>query len=313
MLKLRDLANLSIPFFTTYWISIFRWPSHHVNLPRRLYRGHSAFKRLEETHGRATAFLLSLLFSSALKNMDWVEASVLRHGSDPMAFRKALISDFAALGLTAAIITQVSITALSLPKLDQTHWTSHAAFVISLVLAIISAWDATTMARTMSSLDNADDLRDWLSKPAPRKAQHELRARVQKRLRRVTPISEELHDSVRHEIRVFIEEHKWQEPSLFSAIMLSWPAVLLNLSLACFLLALGIYVGSIWKERLGDSQATLAVLVCFILSASGGLIIHFGSANRKDAESELLRTLIVQFDQLSNTTALAPAAKPGED
>lgn len=313
MPKQSNLANLSIPFLTNYWISIFRRPSHHVNLPKRLYRGHSAFKRLEETHGRATAFLLSLLFSSALKNMDWVEASVLRHSSDPMAFRKALIGDFTALGLTAAIVTQVSITALSLPNLDQTHWMSHATFVISLVLAILSAWGATTMARTMSSLDNADDLRDWLSKPAPRKAQHELCARVQKRLHRVTPISEELHDAVQHEIRAFIEEHKWKEPSFFSAVMLSWPAVLLNLSLAFFLLALGTYVGGIWKERLGDSQATLAVLVCFILSASGGLIVFFGSANRKDAESELLRTLIARFDQLSDTTTPAPAAKPSED
>jgi hypothetical protein len=91
-----------------------------------------------------------------------------------------------------------------------------------------------------------------------------------------------------------------------------WPAELLNLSLAFFLLALSIYFGSIWKERLGDSQATLAVLVCFILSTSGGSIVFFGSANRKDAEYELLRTLSTRFDQLSDTTAPALSAKPAE-
>jgi hypothetical protein len=81
----------------------------------------------------------------------------------------------------------------------------------------------------MSSLDNADDLRDWLSKPAPRKEQHELCARVQKRLHRETPISKELHEAVQREIHAFIEEHKWQEPSFFSAIMLSWPAAVMHI------------------------------------------------------------------------------------
>jgi len=82
--------------------------------------------------------------------------------------------------------------------------------------------------------------------------------------------------------------------------MLSWPAVLLNLSLASFLLALGIYVASIWKEKLGDSQATLAVLVSFILSTSAGLIVFFGSANRKDSESEPLRMLIARDSRLEH-------------
>ncbi|KUJ09307.1 uncharacterized protein LY89DRAFT_598068, partial [Mollisia scopiformis] len=97
-----------------------------------------------------------------------IEQHVLPEIADPLAFKASFLSDFSMLSVTAAILAQVAITALSLQNLDQVHRTANAGFIVSLVKACLSVWTSTSASQMLTGLDTTDALRDWLSNPAPK-------------------------------------------------------------------------------------------------------------------------------------------------
>jgi hypothetical protein len=231
--------------------------------------------------------------------MDRAERNALPPDLDPMRFRNSFMNDFSMLAVTGAIVAQVAITALALPSLNRVHWISNAAFVVSLVFACLSVFFSTTMARNLSSLDTPNEVRDWLSKPAPKIARLDFNRTIRPRLVIAHLASDDERNSLQSDVTKFLEDNKWKETSFYSCAMLSAPSILLSLSLALFLTALGIYLGTVWDSSLdpvaGD-VASRAVMICYLVSTTSGIAIFFGPSNRKDAESAFLRNWIAKLE-----------------
>ena len=285
------LNNISIPFFSHYWGSVFRKPLKNVPVPGRP-NGFSAFSRIRSERGIVVSTVFALFFSGVLRIMDRVQRNVLPRESDTVGFNDSFNKDFTMISVTGAITAQVAITALALPQLNQVHWTANAGFVMSLVFSFISVWVTTTMSRLLSNLDTPQALRDWLSKPAPKVARIAFEEALKSRLDNANGASSDGIESIQAAIIKFLEDNKWKEASLYSCVMLAAPSLLLNWSVAIFLGALGIYLGPVWKKDLNPvagSSASLAVMICYIIGATWGLGIFFGSSSRKDEETTFVR------------------------
>jgi hypothetical protein len=148
------------------------------------------------------------------------------------------------------------------------------------------------MARNLSSLDTLNEVRDWLSKPAPKIARLDFNRTIKPRLVIAHLASDDERNSLQAAVTKFLEDNKWKEASFYSCAMLPAPSILLNLSLALFLRALGIYLGTVWDRSLdsvvGD-MASRAVMICYVVGTACGIAMFFGPSNRKDAESAFLR------------------------
>jgi hypothetical protein len=281
--------GISLPLISHYWASIFHRPVEFL-LPAPQGAGSSnSLARIRKEHNIMTVICIACFFSSVLRIMDRVEQNVLPRTSDPTAFKTSFSSNFTMLSVTAAIIAQVAITALALPNLNQVHWTATAGFVISLVTGCISVWLSTTTSRLLSSLDSPDAVRDWLSNPASKKARRDFEEDLRSRLETSGPNSTV---EVERLILTFVQENKWKLPSFYSCTLLTSPSLLLNVSLPAFLLALGIYLGTVWNKDLDPVAGTVAsraVLICYIICVVLGFGLFFGASDRKEAETDFVR------------------------
>jgi hypothetical protein len=138
-----------------------------------------------------------------------------------------------------------------------------------------------------------------LSKPAPKTARLEFIKTIGPRIVAARLASNDERETLQAAIKKFLEDNKWKEASFYSCVMLSAPSILLNHSLGLFLIALGIYLCTVWSESLdpvaGD-VASRAVMICYIISIASGISMFFGPSNRKDAELAFLRELITTLD-----------------
>ena len=272
-------------------ISVIRTPLQNLPVPAAP-SGYRSSERLKRENNYITWALILTVFSSALKIMDRVERNVLPLDSDPILFRSSFTSDCTMLSVTGAIITQIGITAMVLPSLSDVHWTARGAFVTTLVLGCLSVFFATSVARNLSSLSSADDVRDWLSKPASKQAHAEFERTVGPRLRAARTATADEKDVLRAAVVRFLQENRWTTPSFYSCAMLSAPSILLNTATGAFLCGLGIYLGSVWSRGLDPEAgpvAVRAVMICYIVGAVCGLALFFGSSNRKQAELKRVR------------------------
>ena len=57
-----------------------------------------------------------------------------------IAFKDSYTPTFSMVGVAGAIIAQIALTALTLPNLDDTHWTARASFVIGLVAGSLAVF-----------------------------------------------------------------------------------------------------------------------------------------------------------------------------
>ena len=131
------------------------------------------------------AFVLSavhFLMPSLISQLKHIDQYVL-HGKDEilLEFRKSYINDcnmtsvavsllnflflsrISSSVIKGAIVTQVAITALSLPYISQTHRIARACFVISLISGTLSVFFTVLLQRIIGSLYEARSLRTWLS------------------------------------------------------------------------------------------------------------------------------------------------------
>ena len=281
-----------LPLVSHYWGSIFRRPVEILFPAPRGTGGFKALKRIKDEHNIIVVVFVVIFFSSVLRIMDRVEQSVLAKSSDPMAFKASFSSDFTMLSVTAAIIAQVAITALALPNLNQVHWAATAGFVTSLVSACMSVWLSTTISRLLSSLDSPDAIRDWLSMPTSKDARLKFEKELKALLETRDLSSMDEVEFIQAKISQFLEDNKRKLPSFYSCTMLTAPSLLLNVSLPSFLLALGIYLGTVWKKDLdpiAGNVASRAVMICYIICLVLACALLFGPSNQKEAEMDFLR------------------------
>jgi hypothetical protein len=82
-----------------------------------------------------------------------------------MAFKDSYTPTFNMVGVAGAIIAQIALTALSLPNLDDTHWTARAAFTVGLVAGSLAVFCSCVLQSKMSGLHSPYAVRRWLTRP----------------------------------------------------------------------------------------------------------------------------------------------------
>jgi len=160
-------------------------------------------------------------------------------------------------------VAQIAITALSLPYLEHTHWTAQAAFVVSLLTGLLAVYYAYMVQQQLSTLHTSQEVLNWLTT-----AQVEDCQEPADREPGVHPVYRPI-------------------PSLASALLLTYPAQLLNWSLSFLLIGVGVYYGIVYTEDLGQlrgSNANLAVLVVYVCAAIVALGSYQGPLFRKELE-----------------------------
>lgn len=252
------------------------------------------------------------------------------------------------MGLQAAIVAQVAITALSLENLGSVHWTAKAAFVLSLTTGALSVFFACLLQQRVSSLFGLSDLKDWLSKPAGNRELREADYLVRHfREARDNHDTEETAESnsenksrlwleLERELTQMVNKRRWERASFSAALMIKIPALLLNWSVGAFLVGLGVYLGSFWTRHLDSPQprsSSLGVLVTYIVITAAGLLLFFVPVLLKYLESAPIRRFVERvveredpkdkpprlnindiFDKFDKEPAYPPPrkAKPGE-
>jgi uncharacterized membrane protein YedE/YeeE len=204
-----------------------------------------------------------------------------------MAFKDSYTPTFNMVGVAGAIIAQIALTALSLPNLDDTHWTARASFVIGLVAGSLAVFCCCVLQSKMSALHTAHGVRRWLTRP--RKESWEMRSMISDR-----DMASAVKDHIRNpdashpldltdmkqQLSRFNETFNEEayRPSLSAALIITAPLQLLNIALGSLLTGFGIYFGFVYSAKLptiGDHHSALAVLVVYITSAASGLLFFY--------------------------------------
>lgn len=225
------------------------------------------------------------MFPDAPRIMKRVERYIL-HADDQqvVAFMKQYTSSFNMTGIAVsfkfdvplrrylldkgAIIAQVAITALSLMRLQDTHWTAEASFIASLVTGALSVYFSTALSPAFNGLHSADDIKDFLTKPAKWRSLTMLNIHLTH-----AEDAQSLVSDTGRKLPQLIAEERWKVPSAYAAIMLVVPMTLLNVALNAFLIGLGIYLGKLYTAELVPSygSGSLGILIIYIATALFGI------------------------------------------
>ncbi|THW77556.1 hypothetical protein D6D18_09888 [Aureobasidium pullulans] len=295
-----------------------------------------SYLTLKDEHGAFRAAILLVLFPDARQVMKRIETHLLESQSDnAMVMKKALAEDCTMLAvavsffqswvtnesktrlmyiLQAAIVAQIAITALSLGTSDTIHWTANAAFVISLVTASLSVFYACLLQQHISGLFTSEDVKSWLSKPASKYEMETLEImaselrRARYRWQDLGPLSDARQSALetfRKQIEGFARECKWKTASFNAAFMIKVPSLLLNWSVGAFILGLGVYLGCVWRpDGISDPSrnGSLGVLITYLITTVGGLLLYYVPNAGKILESSTLRRLDWTYNRKKDPT-----------
>jgi uncharacterized membrane protein YedE/YeeE len=204
-----------------------------------------------------------------------------------MAFKDSYTPTFNMVGVAGAIIAQIALTALSLPNLDDTHWTARASFVIGLIAGSLAVFCCCVLQSKMSALHTAHGVRRWLTRPRQYASEMSsmisdgnMASALKHRIR--NPDASQPLDlaDMKQRLSTFNElfNERAYRPSLSAALIITAPLQLLNIALGSLLTGFGIYFGFVYSARLPsveDHQSALAVLVVYIASAASGLLFFY--------------------------------------
>jgi hypothetical protein len=203
-----------------------------------------------------------------------------------MAFKDSYTSTFNMVGVAGAIIAQIALTALSLPNLDDAHWTARASFVIGLVAGSLAVFCCCVLQSKMSALHTGRAVRRWLTRPRGEvrhtlmhlneSVKSELRDRISN-LDASNPLDLATMKNLLSPFNKAFNEEACR-PSLSAALNITAPLQLLNIALGSLLAAFGIYFGFVYSANLptiGNHHSALAVLVVYITSAASGLLFFY--------------------------------------
>jgi uncharacterized membrane protein YedE/YeeE len=198
------------------------------------------------------------------------------------AFKDSYTPTFSMVGVAGAIIAQIALTALSLPNLDDTHWTARASFVIGLVAGSLAVFCCCILQSKMSALHSAHAVRRWLIRPRETLPSDffdffggidpEILSDRDDNPKKLAAMKEKISQFN----QAFNEEA--YRPSSSVALIITAPLQLLNIALGSLLTGFGIYFGFVYSAKLptiGDHHSALAVLVVYIASAASGLLFFY--------------------------------------
>ena len=262
----------------------------------------STESHIRTKHGAFVLNAVRFLMPSVSSQLKHIDQYVL-HGKDEilLEFRKAYISDcnmtsvavsvsnFLFLSrissnvIKGAIVTQVAITALSLPYLSQSHWVARACFVISLISGTLSVFFAVLLQRIIGSLYEARTLRAWLSSLDTYPDMKDLGAlkkllqpsstpSTSDTIQRDVEAARTLHN---HFAEFDLQQRRIGVVSLFSALILETPRSMINIALGSFLTGLAVYFGFLWTRDLdanagpGDSRNVFIIFIVTVLCCIG--------------------------------------------
>ncbi|GAB7328473.1 hypothetical protein MBLNU13_g00443t1 [Cladosporium sp. NU13] len=258
----------------------------------------SSYKRLlRDAHdfGIFPAIVLRLGLFEAKDVVEQVREHFIRGdgGLDQaMAFKDSYTPTFNMVGVAGAILAQIALTALSLPNLDDTHWTARAAFIIGLVAGSLAVFCSCVLQSKMSGLHNAYAVRRWLTRPqetseGPSHHQPTMNLSRSDASDSENPVPpedaldglEKLLDMQKELLKVREELNELSyRPSLSAALIITAPSQLLNIALGALLTGFGIYFGLVYTARLPaieDHHSALSVLIVYIVSAASGLVLFY--------------------------------------
>lgn len=208
--------------------------------------------------------LAAILVNIAVPEAGRVISRVKHHliGEDPKQvelFKQSFTETFTMIGVGGAIVAQIAFTGLSLDDIGQTHWTTYAAFVVSLIAGSLSVFYACTVQLRLSGFHGAEQILEWLTRPANMYGKADQSEDPGRRI-----------------------------PSLHAALLLVIPSQLLTLAVGAFLVGLGIYLGFLWAHHLKEIRghnSELAVLIVYIVFSALLLLVYAIPSGMKRLES----------------------------
>ena len=143
------------------------------------------------------------------------------------------------------------MTALSLPNLNQTHWTARAFLTAALVLGVLSVVTASYQQMSIGMLNKAVEIRLWLSDDFDE--------------------AQDVPTSQVSELREYVLTGKFPLRSSLSAQQLiRLPFALLIWAVYSFLAGFGLYLGFAWANHVDQNQPKSDdrnVLIVFLVAA----------------------------------------------
>lgn len=175
-----------------------------------------------------------------------------------------------------AIIAQVAITALSLPRLSSTHWVARSLFLLAVIAGCLSVYFCCAVRRTIGALYHPKLIRDWLILP-PGKEQHSKSTR---------------------------------KASLAAILIISAPYNLMELSIISLLTGLAVYQGFTWTRSL-DTEAghsdSRDVFITYLVGCGICVSSYFITRYFKTLEDHLF----VRKNTVGSPPSIAPGHIPG--
>ncbi|KAH7384449.1 hypothetical protein BKA66DRAFT_569702 [Pyrenochaeta sp. MPI-SDFR-AT-0127] len=266
--------------------------------------------------GLIVACLLHTIFTDALFVMDRVERYVL-HASDQhvVAFMKSYNTSFNMIGVAGAITAQVAISAMSLAKVEDTHWTAQAFFVVSLTTGALSVFFSCAVNPAFHGLHTAEDIKDFLTKPTPAAEKKIFRSQVSNIESRFGPELRNVQVKHLNTWRNHVEAGRWKVASPYAAMMMVVPMGLLKIAINTFLIGLGIYLGELHTANLIPSHGSgsVAILVFYIASGIFGLSIFYIPQSLKQLEVVPLKQWRKILDDYKRNQVRAGPGAEAED
>lgn len=188
-------------------------------------------------------------------------------------------------------MAQVAISAISLTRLEDAHWTAQAFFVASLTTGSLSVFFSCALNPAFHGLHSSEDIKDFLTKPTPAYQRSDFRKSVSNFIKEIGPDFRRADQQTYEDVTNYLTQGRWKVPSANAAIMLVAPMMLLRVALNAFLIGLGIYLGKLYTAELlpAYGKGAIGILTFYIVSAVLGLSVYYISEALKLREDAPLK------------------------
>ncbi|KAI0100913.1 hypothetical protein GGR51DRAFT_531374 [Nemania sp. FL0031] len=260
-----------------------------------LHESYLRSKKLGAEHGVLVRFFLTFFFPDAAFVMDRVERYMLdTDDQHVIAFLESYTSSFNMIGVAVAIIAQVAISAISILGVEDPDWAIEALFIASLVTGCLSVFFSCATSPAFHGLHSAEDIKDFLTKPANTREFNESASELNNSLKRDLKGLNEMEiadfiqaaEDLKQRVERARQMQRWKIASPYAAILLVVPMTLLNISLNTLLMGLGLYTAQLVPTRGFES---IGIVVIYLVSALFGIMYHYAPLNLKLLEAAPLK------------------------
>ncbi|OAT13340.1 hypothetical protein BDBG_08563 [Blastomyces gilchristii SLH14081] len=231
------------------------------------------FANLKNTDGLFHAIITLVFIFPDANDVVWgiEEHMLLCKGEEPMVLKKSLSDGCSMLAVACSSV----------------HWTSRAAFVISLVAVLLSVFYSCLLQCRLSSLYKTEDVKDWLSEPSGASERGRVDAAINNlefiprdEEQTATTTGEDIQETLRQKRKNWLLNSVIEIVGYYlnSACTIQAPALLLNYSVGAFLTGFGIYLGCVAMANFDPAAGedlSYKVLIVYCCSRSSGIIILY--------------------------------------